>query len=204
MNKEEYNQLSIIEQMTYINDLLKTMSLTKACDNIGIDRATVRKRFKSKEISFNKELNKYVFDVPYEKYGVKSNTEPLDAITTSTTENTGTTENKPKLIKRAERKDTNLDSIKLLEKKIKALESQLEATNKRIDDIVTTKTTITTGETPKDSTIRKYDGEEVVRSFRVNEDVQKRFKAYCKSQSEHKVSDILSTILDDYLSDKMK
>lgn len=202
MNKEEFNQLGIIEQMTYINDLLKTMSLTKACDSIGIDRATVRKRFKSKEISFNKELNQYVFDVPYEKYDVKPNTEPLDAITTTYT--TITTENRPKPIKRAERKDTNLDSIKLLEKKIKTLESQLEATNKRIDDIVTTKTTITTEETPKDSTIRKYDGEEVVRSFRVNEDVQKRFKAYCKSQPEHKVSDILSTILDDFLSDKMK
>ena len=50
-----------------------------------------------------------------------------------------------------------------------------------------------------DENIREYKGEEVVRSFRINEEVQKRFKKYCKANSEHKVSDILSTILDDYL-----
>lgn len=173
MNKEEFNQLDILEQMTYINSLLDTKSLTKACDSIPIDRATIRKRFKSKNIVFSKEQNKYIFD------------------NTKTTITTNTTEPKIKPVK----KINNLDSIKLLEKKIKALESQIEATNKRIDNITTTKTTVTTIE----SNIRKFSDEEVVRSFRINEYVQKRFKAYCKANSEHKVSDILSSILDDYL-----
>lgn len=171
MNKEEFNQLDILEQMTYINSLLDTKSLTKACDSIPIDRATIRKRFKSKNIVFSKEQNKYIFD---------------------NTETTNTTKSKIKPVKKID----NLDSIKLLEEKIKALESQIKATNKRIDNITTTKTTVTTDA----SNIRVFDGEEVVRSFRVNEDVQKRFKAYCKANSEHKVSDILSTILDDFLS----
>lgn len=190
MNLEQFNDLSIEEQVEYINIQLETTSLNKACLSLGVSESTVRDRFKRK--NYKRVNKKFV---------------PLD--TTETTTNTDakvtpikTIHKKP--IKRAEKKDTNLDSIKLLEEKIKALESQLEATNKRIDDIITTKTTITTKETPKDSIIRKYDGEEVVRSFRVNEDVQKRFKAYCKANSEHKVSDILSTILDDFLSDKMK
>lgn len=170
MNKEEFNQLDIEEQRIFINSFLNEgISLTKACENIGIDRATVRKRFKSKNILFNKEQNKYLYD---------------------------TTENKLKPIKKAEKKDNNLDSIKLLEEKIKALESQIEATNKRIDSLETTKTTINT---TTDTTINTYEGNEVIRSFRVNEGVQQRFKNYCKSNAEHKVSDILSTILDEYL-----
>lgn len=191
MNKEEFNQLDIIDQMTYINKLLETMSLTKACASINIDRATVRKRFKSKEISFNKELNKYVFDIPVEKYGPKTNIEPLDDVTTKLIHTN--TENKLKTIKKAEKKDNNLDSIKLLEAKIKALESQIQATNKRIDDINTNKIQVTT------ENIRRFTGEEVVRSFRVNEGVQQRFKNYCKENANYKVSDILSTILDEYL-----
>lgn len=184
MNKEEFNQLNIVEQMTYINDLLATgLSLTKACENIGIDRATIRKRFKSKEISFNKELNKYVFDVPVEKYGAK---------TTTKEDKTASLETKIKPLKKVSK---DLDRIKLLEEKIKALESQIEATNKRIDTLDTTKTTTTTK-----GIIRKYEGEEVVRSYRLNEEVQKKFKNYCKANSEHKVSDILSTILEDYLN----
>ena len=170
MNKEEFNQLDIEEQRIFINSFLNEgISLTKACENIGIDRATVRKRFKSKNILFNKEQNKYLYDI---------------------------TENKLKPIKKAEKKDNNLDSIKLLEAKIKALESQIEATNKRIDSLETTKTTINT---TTDTTINTYEGNEVIRSFRVNEGVQQRFKNYCKANAEHKVSDILSTILDEYL-----
>lgn len=182
MNKEQFNQLNIIDQMKYINDLLATgISLTKACESIGIDRATIRKRFKSKEISFNKDLNKYVFDIPVEKYGVKPSKEPV--------------ETKLKLVKKV----NNLDSIKVLEEKIKALESQMEATNKRIDTISTTRTTINT---TTDTTINTYEGKEVVRSFRVNEEVQQRFKIYCKANSEYKVSDILSTALEEFLNNR--
>lgn len=181
MNLEEFNALSIEEQVEYINIQLETTSLNKACFSLGVSESTVRDRFKRN--NYKRVNKKFV---------------PLD--TTETTTNTDikvtpikTISKKP--TKRAERKDTNLDSIKLLEEKIKALESQLEATNKRIDNINTTKTTITTDT----SNIRVFDGEEVVRSFRVNEDVQKRFKSYCKAHSDNKVSDILSTILDEYL-----
>lgn len=182
MNLEQFNALSIEEQVKYINIQLETTSLNKACFSLGVSESTVRDRFKRNNY---KRVNKKFI--------------PLD--TTETTTNTSTKVTPIKTIskkptKRAERKETNLDSIKLLEEKIKALESQLEAINKKIDNINTTKTTITTDT----SHIRVFEGEEVVRSFRVNENVQKKFKAYCKSQSEYRVSDILSTILDDFLS----
>lgn len=181
MNKEEFNALSIEEQVKYINEHLEFTSLNRVCNSMGISESTVRDRFKNNQY---KRVNKKFV--------------PLD--TTETTTNTDTKVTPIKTIskkstKRTERKETNLDSIKLLEEKIKALESQIQATNKRIDNINTTKTTITTNT----SNIRVFDGEEVVRSFRLNKEVQQRFKNYCKAHSDNKVSDILSTILDEYL-----
>lgn len=170
MNKDEFNSLSIDRQVDYINIQLENISLNKACESLGLSESTVRDRFKRN--NYKRVDKKFI---------------ALE--TTTNTENT-----KPKL-KPIKKKDTNLDSIKLLEEKLKTLESQLKATNKRIDNLNTTKTTITTNT----SNIRVFDGEEVVRSFRVNEDVQKRFKSYCKAHSDNKVSDILSTILDEYL-----
>ena len=184
MNKEEFNQLDIEEQRIFINSFLNEgISLTKACEAIGIDRATVRKRFKRNGIIFNKNI--YIRENNHLNNGT--------TITTETTINTY--ENITKRIDKQQEKQESNDNIKLLEEKIKVLESYLKATNKRIDDLINTKTTINTYEN-----IREYKGEEVVRSFRINEEVQKRFKKYCKANSEHKVSDILSTILDDYLN----
>ena len=57
MNKEEFNKLDIEQQRIYINSFLtEGISLTKACEAIGIDRATVRKRFKRNGIIFNKNI----------------------------------------------------------------------------------------------------------------------------------------------------
>ena len=182
MNKEEFNQLDIEEQRIFINSFLNEgISLTKACEAIGIDRATVRKRFKRNGIIFNKNIY------------IRENNH-LNNCTTITTETTTNNKNITKRSDKQQETQESNDNIKLLEEKIKALESYLKATNKRIDDLINTKTTINTYEN-----IREYKGEEVVRSFRINEEVQKRFKKYCKANSEHKVSDILSTILDDYL-----
>ena len=183
MNKEEFNQLDIEEQRIFINSFLNEgISLTKACEAIGIDRATVRKRFKRNGIIFNKNIY------------IRENNH-LNNCTTITTETTTNNKNITKRSDKQQETQESNDNIKLLEEKIKALESYLKATNKRIDDLINTKTTINTYEN-----IREYKGEEVVRSFRINEEVQKRFKKYCKANSEHKVSDILSTILDDYLN----
>ncbi|WP_131007457.1 DUF5320 domain-containing protein [Clostridioides difficile] len=185
MNIEEFNVLPIEEQVKYINIQLEHMSLNKACSVLGVSESTVRDRFKRNN---------------YKREGKKFISLETTTNTDTTTSNVAPIENKLKPIKKAEKKDNNLDSIKLLEAKIKALESQIEATNKRIDSLETTKTTINT---TTDTTINTYEGNEVIRSFRVNEGVQQRFKNYCKANAEHKVSDILSTILDEYLKSQV-
>lgn len=61
MNRVEFDNLSIIEQVDYINKHLELgSSLTKECDSIGIDRKTIRKRFSKYGFSFNKDSNKYM------------------------------------------------------------------------------------------------------------------------------------------------
>lgn len=176
MNIEEFNDLSIDKQVEYINKELELSSLNKICKSLGVSESTVRDRFKRN--NYKRVDKKFVVNNTKTTTNTKKKVLPIEA--------------KIKPVKKVD----NLDSIKLLEKKIKALESQIEATNKRIDSLNTTKTT---KNTTTNTTINTYKGNEVVRSFRVNEDVQQRFKVYCKANSEHKVSDIISSILDNYL-----
>lgn len=169
MNKEEFNRLSIDKQVEYINTQLENISLNKACDSLGLSESTVRDRFKRNNY---KRIDKKFVHL-------------------ETTDKIIPLESKVKPAKKLD----NLDTIKLLEEKIKTLESNLEATNKRIDDIANNTTNTNTTVT----TFTTFEGDVVVRSFRLNEEVQQRFKTYCKAHSNYKVSDILSTILDEYL-----
>lgn len=176
MSIEEFNNLPIDKQVEYINKELELSSLNKICKSLGVSESTVRDRFKRN--NYKRIDKKFVVNTTKTTTNTNKNVLPIEA--------------KLKPVKKVD----NLDSIKLLEKKIKALESQIEATNKRIDNLNTTKTTTT------DTTINTYKGKEVVRSFRVNEEVQQRFKKYCKANSEHKVSDILSTALEEFLNNR--
>ena len=99
MNKEAFNQLELIQQIEYINSKLDTLSLTKVCEAIGIDRKTVRKRFKSKGYEF--------IDNRYIKTDNTKNT-----VNIKNTTNTKT-----------QKKSNN---SKVLEEKINSLEAQIK------------------------------------------------------------------------------
>ena len=58
MNRDEFDKLEILDQIDYMNKGLESTSLTKVCASIGIDRATVRKRFKSN--GYVLKDNKYI------------------------------------------------------------------------------------------------------------------------------------------------
>ena len=61
MTKDEFNLLSIEEQVKEINELVGVEgSLTKACDRLSVSRTTLRKRFQKKGYEFCKPCNKYV------------------------------------------------------------------------------------------------------------------------------------------------
>lgn len=62
LNKEKLDQLTVEDQIKYINSQLKTegSSLTGVCKEIGIGRTTIRERAKKQGFIFDKGLNQYI------------------------------------------------------------------------------------------------------------------------------------------------
>ena len=123
MNKLEFNQLELHQQVQYINDqLVLGSSITKVCDAIGIDRSTVRKRFKKGGYVFNTDLNLYEGDI-LNVEGVKEIVPRPSKMPSKNKPNTGNT-------------NTLEDRVKVLEGQIKALEQIIY--NNQINAINTT------------------------------------------------------------------
>ena len=178
MNKEAFDKLEIQQQVEYINGKLELNSLTKVCQNIGIDRSTVRKRFKSKgwELVDNRYIN-------------TGNT--ITTVNTKDTTNTKT-----------QKKSNKSSDIKVLEDKINSLEAQI----KGIVDTISTLNATTTVDTIDTTEIKKYEGDTVSRSYRVNEEIQKEFKILCRrltADTDITVTDVINTALKEFI-DKYK
>lgn len=180
MNKEQFNALEILEQVEYINKGLESESVTKVCANIGIDRSTVRKRFETN--GYKLEGGKYI---------------PIGSTPTTTTKKTTVTSTS-KVTKKATEQTQENKQIKVLESKIESLEKQIE----NINNILTTITTENTNNIKANDTIKikKYKGEEGVRSYRVNAKVLEQWKVFCKARSEYKVGDLLANAMVDYMN----
>lgn len=159
MDKNKFNNLSIEDQINYINENLNNSSLTKICKELGVNRPTISKRFNSKGYKFID--NQYILN------------------NTNTTINTINSKDK-----------NNIDKVNVLENKIKSLESRLNELERYIKNTNNTETT---------KEVKIFEGDEVVRSFRINEDIQKRFKIFCKAHSEYRVSDLINNALDCYM-----
>ena len=170
MNKDQFNALEILEQVEYINKGLESDSVTKVCASIGIDRATVRKRFSRN--GYKLVGNKYI---------------PTENTPTSTT----------KVTKKATEQTQENKQMKALESKIESLEKQIESINNILDTITTETTNNRTTKNP--IKIKKYKGVEGVRSYRVNAKVLEQWKVFCKAHSEHKVGDLLANAMVEYM-----
>lgn len=60
MDKKSFNALTIIEQINYFNDKLKSgLNITEICSEINISYNTIRDRFSRNFYSYNKLCNKY-------------------------------------------------------------------------------------------------------------------------------------------------
>ncbi|MFQ9314458.1 MAG: hypothetical protein ACLR2R_14435 [Clostridium perfringens] len=63
MNKDEFNNLEIMEQINYLNKHLKAgQSLTNICNSIGIARSTVGGRMTKQGYTLDKNLNQYIIN----------------------------------------------------------------------------------------------------------------------------------------------
>lgn len=184
MNKEEFNALTIEEQVEYINAQLALLSLNRVATAIGISESTIRDRFKSK--GYKRQGKSFIKLESTEP--TKENIKPKTA-----KKNTTITKNT-----KAQEQTQDNKQIKVLENRIGSLEKELESIKAILTTITTsTKTTVNTNTT---KAIKKYEGDGVSRSYRVNEEVQKQWKVFCKSHSEHRVSDLISNALEEYIN----
>lgn len=182
MKKEEFNYLTIDEQVEYINTQLMLGSLNKIATSIGISESTIRDRFKSK--GYKRQGKSFIKLVTTEsiKEDIKSK------IPKNNTNNTNTT--------KAKQESQNNNNIKILENRVYNLEKELE----NIKLLLATTNTNTTINTNTTKVIKTYEGDGVSRSYRVNEEVQKQWKVFCKSHSEYRVSDLISNALEEYMN----
>lgn len=180
MDKVAFNKLELSQQVIYINNQLVDtgLSVTKVCEAIGIDRSTVRKRFKKGGYVFNTGLNLYEGDI--------LNTGDINKIAT-----------KPN--KKPSKTLDSINNTNTLEDRVRALESQLEALQQMVFNNQTN-TTNAVNANSIELELLAFDADTVTRAYRMYENVQKDFKIFCKKHSEYKVQDIISTALVEFMN----
>jgi len=178
MNREEFDKLSIEEQIKYINaELQNGSTLTKTCTRVGIDRSTIRKRFKKAGYEYNVNSNLYDRSVTN-----VSNTS-LNKI-----------EDKGKTIVPS--------SKELIDKPVMESLLELHKSRNKLMEIINwfegykSKTNVT-------NEIKINLPKEVNKNFRktirVNDNVWAKFSDFCKEHREFKEKDLLSQALLEYI-----
>jgi len=160
MNKEQFNNMEIKEQINYINKCIieQQKSLTKICNDIGINRSTITKRFAKVGFVFDKRVNLYQLADTTETIVTASN-DTIDI-------------------------NTLLNRIEILEAKVNKLENNNNSTVVQQNN----------------NSIRFYKNDTIVRAYRVDEEVYRRFKTFTDDNKQFKISDIISTALENFLN----
>jgi len=207
MNKESFNNLSILDQVNFINNELKEKTLRKACDDISIIRSTMRERFKKVGYYYNNEISEYVFDNTKVIQPYRSNTKELP-----TTYNVGIIPSEVAITKEIQKEYKNVVKVvpkehKDITTKIQTYENELLELIYNKDDILvmlkeykgTTKTTenpvLDLNELPK-----SMKGDIVNKSIKVYEPIYKKFLEVCSEYSSYKKQDLISLALYEFIT----
>ncbi|MEG1149995.1 MAG: hypothetical protein RR929_00830 [Erysipelotrichaceae bacterium] len=92
--------------------------------------------------------------------------------------------------------DVKITNNKLLVDRIDTLERELSNIKAMLENSNTTK--VTTDVTTTD--FKGYTNDAVARNYRVDADIQQQFKEYCKQHSTHRVSDLLSQAIEEFIN----
>lgn len=178
VNGEKFKVLKLEQQVEYINELLEQGNTV---DNIrgvlGVGKNYISTNFKKGGYIRNRATGLYV----------KAGTEA--------TINTNTTNEKAQKVNNKALSGCNGgNNSNSLEKRVKDLEKQIEAIKAMLETNNTNTTTAT------ELNIKTFEGEKVARSYKVNKEVQKQFKAFCKAHSEYEVGDILANAMFEFMN----
>lgn len=171
MDKQQFNNLEVLEQIKYINRQLEFKSLRKICESIGIKRKAVNDKFK--DVGYTLVGNQYI--------ATDTDTKKANNNNSKTVENTNNI-------------SITIEQYNSLEKRIKDIE-------KKLHTLSNNDTTNTQQKQNNDKEIKFYKNVSVVRAYRVDTEVQQRFKEYCSKNNQYKISDIISTALENFLNE---
>ena len=184
MNKKEFDKLEVLEQIEYINkSLLEGYTLTSISSYIGIGRSTIGGRFKKVGYKYNKHINQYesIIEVieaePVEvKEPIREAIEPV--IQESSNLVVGTDSDILTTI--INNYEDNMNKLNEMYNwyKLQSSNKVVQTEKFKVDD---------------------FEGDIVVRSYKLYEPIQKDFLEFCKRNNKYKVQDILSQALKEFL-----
>lgn len=191
MNKTEFNSLEVLEQIEYINkSLLEGSTLTNVCKSIGIGRSTIRDRFKKVSYEYNKSINQYesiveiiedetIAPVGTNKH-IKEDIKPITQESSNLAVGTELYKNNEILINMINNYDDNLNKLNELYNwyKLQSSNKVVQTEKFKVDD---------------------FEGDIVVRSYKLYEPIQREFLEFCKRNNKYKVQDILSQFIKEGL-----
>ena len=187
MNKTEFNSLDVMEQIEYINkSLLEGYTVTGICNYIGIGRSTIRDRFEKVSYKYNKSINQYesiIEIIEAETIAPAGANKPIKEDITPVIQQSSN------LVVRTDSDilttiinnyDDNMNKLNEMYNwyKLQSSNKVVETEKFKVDD---------------------FEGEIVVRSYKLYEPIQKDFLEFCKRNNKYKVQDILSQALKEFL-----
>ncbi|MCC0705232.1 hypothetical protein IC213_19430 [Clostridioides sp. ES-S-0049-02] len=182
MDRYTFDNLPIKEQIQYINNkLLEGSTLTNTCKDIGIGRTTIRNRFKQHGYEFNQAKKLYISIVEVVELESSLKVVMQESSNKVVETDTNNINNLKDILYNFNEMNTKLNEV------YSWYESQssnkvVGADKLNIDD---------------------FEGNIVTRSYKVYEDIQKEFVAFCEANKKYRVQDIISQALKDFM-DKYK
>ena len=187
MNKTEFNNLDVLEQIEYINkSLLGDNTLTNICKNIGIGRSTIRDRFKKVSYEYNKATNQY-----------ESIVEIIEAETVAPAgANEPIKENIKPVIQQSSNKVVRTDNEILT-----SLINNYDDMNNKLNEMYNWYKLQSSNKVVQTEKFKvdDFEGDIVVRSYKLYEPIQREFLEFCKKNNKYKVQDILSQFIKEGL-----
>ena len=197
MKRSEFDNLSFMEQVEYVNKkLLEGTTITNICKSIGIGRTTIRDRFKSISYEYNKDTKQYesfidVIDPGAEICAtIDGNYESSNGVVIN---NNTMSSNKIVVAEQVNNKlleDLILNYNDMNNKLNEVYSWYQKSSNKVVIE-------------ENKLNIEAFEGDLVTRSYKLYEPIQKEFLEFCKKNNRYRVQDILSQALKEFI-DKYK
>lgn len=187
MNKTEFNNLEVLEQIEYINkSLLEGNTLTNICKSIGIGRSTIRDRFKKVSYEYNKAINQYESIVEIVEAGTIAPAEANEPIKED--------------IKPVIQQSSNL-VVGTDNEILTSLINNYDDMNNKLNEMYNWYKLQSSNKVVQTEKFKvdDFEGDIVVRSYKLYESIQREFLEFCKRNNKYKVQDILSQFIKEGL-----